>query len=572
MPTIPTYGGPQVREQALGAPMMGTPDVSSGARALGQALGTAADVVDKHIERQAQIDAFDTQAAIAEDFTRWQAEARKVSQGANAKGFTGQVTEWWEKVKQERFSKLTPEAQRVAARALATARLSALASASDYENQQLDIAEKQGLTSATATLSSQAIAAGPDKGAPILAAVVDQIRKFGARKGVDVEAEVIKAQTYVHSNIIGQLARDNPDRAKEYFTGVKGEIDAARHDEIAKTLQTASLSRTAQTFADDVMGKSLSLQDALAAARAKFSGDEETAAIAEIKTRYQEAEVVKDRIRRDTTRQAWSSLMQTGNITRIDPTLMRNLREQAPEEERQMRDWLDAKRRQAKAEAEGNPNPDEFGRFYTYFRMATEAPAKFADLDLTKVQPYVSKQQLGTLVSMQASVNKGEAKAMESQRQIRQTLTMLDSSIRAAGLNPRAKPDSKQAKEYDNFMGAVTQSLAEAQAAQPDKPLTPDQMRQVGMRMLQEGYEQGSGIFGFFQTKKRGYQIATDPELAGKDFVSTPFEKIPPAIRKELERAYDAKNKPSSIYGNAAERAAAIERAYQRGVEEGRFR
>lgn len=574
MPQIPVYNGQQVRTNELRTVNQQAPDVSSGLRAVGQGLGALGEVADKIVQRDVEAEALGAQAGILEKFNAWKAEEQNKARGINAKGHTARVSEWWDKAKAEDFGKLSPLAQRASARALSTARLSALEAANGYESQQLDVAARTALDDSTYMLANQAIAAGPARAAPLIEQATANIRAFGAQRGIDVEKQVLAVQTGVHANIIAQLQKVNPAEAANYFTAHKGQIEASRHDEIQKGLDMAGAQRKAQAFGDEIMAMpGVTLEAALAEARKRFEGDDETNALAEIKTRFQEREAGETLAAKKLAKTGWSSLLSVGSISRMDPKLVSDLRERAPEELRQMQDWLDTKRRQAKAEAEGNSDPNEFGRFYTYFRMAIDAPAKFADLDLTKVQPYVSKQQLAALVSMQSGISKTDAKAMALQNQVKQTLTMVDSTIRAAGLNPRAKPDSPAAKEFDNFMGAVTMALTQAQAERKDgSPLPPEEMRKIGMRLLQEGYEQGSGIFGMFQTTRRGYQVMTDPALADKDFITVPYGKIPQKIRDELTTAARNKIGKGSIYGNAAEVEAAVERAYQRGLDEGRFK
>jgi hypothetical protein len=572
MARVPLYDGPQVRSNALQPVQQQQIDVSSGMRAASAALGGLADMGDKIVQRDAQTEAWNAHAQIAEDYEKWERETRASAQGSNAKGLTAKVDEWWTKTRDERFNSLSPLAQRAAAKSLSDARLAALRSAGAYENQQLEVGERQALSSRIVTGVSAAAAAGAGRADPLIENLVGEIRAFGKQKGLDVEGQVLQTTTGVHANIINGLVRDGRIKeAEAYFTLKKGEIDGTRHDEIAKTLQVGGAARKAQAFGDEVMAQpGVTLESALAEARKRFEGEDETHALQEVKTRFAEQEAVQAKRTRETTKTAWKQLLEKGSISRVDPIVMRDLMQLAPEEKRQMTDWLDAKRRQAKAEAEGTHDPNEFGRFYSYFRMALDNPAGFSDLDLSKVQPYVSKQQLASLVQMQGGISRGDAKAMNQQRQIKTAIDMAKGAILGAGVDLTPKEGTKQATEYANFMGSLSQALTEAQAAQPDKPLTPDQLRDQAMRLVQNYYEQGSGVAGFFETNKRGYQIPRDSD---KSYVTTRFKDIPAAVRADLERTYDAKNpRGAGIYGNSGERAAAIERAYQLGREQGRFK
>ena len=187
-----------------------------------------------------------------------------------------------------------------------------------------------------------------------------------------------------------------------------------------------------------------------------------------------------------------------------------------------------------------------------------------------KYRGSISTTDLKGLMNLQGSIGKADVKALDQQRQIKTTLSMVKTTMLSAGLDLTPKEGSKQAVELDTFMGQLTLALDDAQRRQPDKPLTPEQLRQTGMELLQEAHEQGSGIFGFGVNKKRLYQVRSDPDSAGKTFVQTRYADIPEKIRAELHGAVP-KKKPS-IYGNVANDEALIERMYQLGRDDGRFK
>lgn len=252
MPKVPTYGGPQLLEKAAGPTYSPQIDVSGNARALGAGLNQAADAMSRMAERDAQTEAWNAQGEITESFTKWNAEARKNAQGTNAKGYAAQVDEWWAKAAQDYGAKLNPLARKMANRALQTARLNALGAATDYENNQLEIGERSALNGAVNGLVNQAIAAGPDKAAPVLAQAAEQIRAYGARKGVDVEPEVMKVTTGAHASIINTLLQTDPKKAELYFNTHKKEIDATRWDEIGGRINQVSAVADGESKASEI--------------------------------------------------------------------------------------------------------------------------------------------------------------------------------------------------------------------------------------------------------------------------------------------------------------------------------
>jgi hypothetical protein len=73
-----------------------------------------------------------------------------------------------------------------------------------------------------------------------------------------------------------------------------------------------------------------------------------------------------------------------------------------------------------------------------------------------------------------------------------------------------------------------------------------------------------------FRSARKGYQILSDPSTAGKNFVDTKYSDIPKAIRDQLEA--DMPRKQTSVKGVPVDvDKDKVERAYQRGKEEGRF-
>ena len=408
--------------------------------------------------------------------------------------------------------------------------------------------------------------------ATVKAATVEKFRVLGMQ-GAPTDAALLATMSKLHSDVaFTAIDAGNAAYARGYVANLgDGEVTAQAREKIGKALEVAESKERVQVFADEVMGKNLSRLDAVAEARKKFAGKDEDEAVREVHQRFNEIDVAGAQAVKDLTRGAWSAVMGTG---RLPPTLVAELRSKAPEEERQIREYLDAKMRRAKADAEGKQT-DGFDTYYGLVRMATDEPAKFAELDLRKVAPLLGKSQLNSLVGMQSGINKGEAKAMETGRVVKQTLATIRSEVLAVGIDLSPKEGTPAAKETAKFMGALTMALDDA-TREKGKPLTPDEANRIGMSMVREGVEQGSGVFGFFQNKKLGYQIATDPNIApGSSFVTRAYADIPPTARDALLGELFPKGSPKGMYGAqtvSAEDKRKIERAYQRGVDAGRFR
>lgn len=416
----------------------------------------------------------------------------------------------------------------------------------------------------------------PAKVAGELATSTARIVGYMRGKGLSEEqtqAAIREQSSRTHAAVLDSMIQGEKwDKAGAYLADNRAMIDAGVASKATAAIKTGAVRLQAQTFGDEAVSKGMTLQDALAEARTRFSGKEEDDAIREVKERFTEAEAVRSQQAKKIRDTAWSEVMDRG---RVSPVTLSTLRQVAPEVERDIRNYQDAKARQARADAEGKAAKTDMNVYMglRYMAMDPETQGQFAALDLRKSQPYLSPGDLKHLQEVQASIGKGDVKAMETQRVVKQTLAIVNAEVRAAGIDLTPKEGTKQAKETAAFLGALTQALDSAMV-EKGKPLTPDEAKRIGMSMLREGVEQGSGIFGMFANKKRGYQIATDASIApGSSFVAKRYRDIPQGDRDALIRELYPKGAPRSPYsGEAIVDEAAIERAYQRGLDRGVFR
>jgi hypothetical protein len=77
----------------------------------------------------------------------------------------------------------------------------------------------------------------------------------------------------------------------------------------------------------------------------------------------------------------------------------------------------------------------------------------FAKLDLAKQAPYLSKQHENHLIELQASISKGDLKAMESQRTLKRTTDLLKNEIAAAGIDLTVSDKDKGGKKAKETYG-----------------------------------------------------------------------------------------------------------------------
>lgn len=240
MPQVPTYDGPRLRTESLRPVFGNAPDVSSGLQSLGRAVGQVTDELDRKIQRDAEIEAWQAQAKIADEFDKWDTAERQRAQGANAKDYRAKVDAWWAETQKTYASTLSPLAQRAIGKSLAAVRNSTLKSAGDYETQQLELGARSALDATVNGLVKQAIKAGPDSGAPIVTQAAEQVRSFYNQRGLDGASAALKVTTGAHVTVINQLMQRDPKRAELYFNTHKEQIDPTSWDEIGGRLNQVS--------------------------------------------------------------------------------------------------------------------------------------------------------------------------------------------------------------------------------------------------------------------------------------------------------------------------------------------
>lgn len=447
------------------------------------------------------------------------------------------------------------------------------ADVAQYRNRQhtaYQISTAEG-TIATARDMASLESGNPEAVAQAQGAIKAAVYELGRLHGWSAQetlAKTVEQLSPMHASVATEaIQQGRIDYAKTYLEQVKAELTPQARMQLGAALKIGDTNARAQAFGDEVIGKGLTLSDALGEARKRFEGEAEVAAVREVKDRFGEQEIARALDVKAVGSAAWSAVMATG---RIPPTMLADLRAKAPEEERQIRDWLEAKQRWAKADAEGKQQTD-MDVYYGLRRMAMDDPAAFSALDLRRSQPYLKDGDLKHLIELQGSISKGDAKAMESQRVVKQTLGAIRAEVTAIGIDLSPKEGSPQANETARFLGALTQALDDATRGK-GAPLTPDEAKRIGMGMVREGVEQGSGVFGTFQTKKRGYQIATDPDIPpGASFVSARFSDIPAAARNGLAAELRQKRGIGTRALTSSEEAE-VERAYTRGIQTGRFK
>lgn len=243
MPTVPLSSGPRVDSAPLQGGYLQPVDTGANGRQLAGIANDIADGLHKEQVRDAQDQAWRTQADINTAWVQWNAKESEASRGANAKGYAERVQQWWQDAGQAYGKDLNPVAKRMVSRSLLQAQVSALDGASRHENQELDRSRAEALDGSLQAEVSRGAAGGPTVAAGAVGIIQKNLREFAAATGKPQEwvaANEMKYTTALHANVIAGLIQVDPTKAQEYFTANKGQIDGTRHDEIGKTINQTS--------------------------------------------------------------------------------------------------------------------------------------------------------------------------------------------------------------------------------------------------------------------------------------------------------------------------------------------
>lgn len=477
---------------------------------------------------------------------------------------------------------------------LATARRAQVGEwAGKHATQQRRVFEQAEFESDIASMQDRAVrlAAEPPDGTPEGAAkqaatiraelatgqqrIVGHLKDRGAPEAAISQA-VKEFSSKVHAGVVTSLLTGGDvERAQAYLSANEASMESRDVLKVKGDVREMLVRKRAQDFGDrieaDLEAGKLTMAQALDKAREAFpaGSPERDAAVQQVKVRATEIETAKAQAIKASSDQAWKIITNGGSRRSIPAALWNAL---PGEEQRQINDYVEAKWRRAKNDAEGKKD-DDWGTYMALRDMAIEDPTRFADPQtLLRAEPYLSKSQMTALVNVRDSIARGDLKAMETERTVKRTIALIKSDIQAAGVDLTPKEGTAKAKETAQFFGVLTQAL-DAATAEKGKPLTGDEAARIGRGMLRDVIEQGSGIGGFFQTKKKAFQVEE-----GKTYIVKPFNDIPSESRRVLiETLAKRKNLQRSVYGDrdyqlSADDRAEIERAYTRGVARGDFK
>lgn len=431
MPQVPTYGNPQVREQALQGGFQQNLDVSSSTRALGQGLMQVAEVADRVVMRDAETKANAADNEIAAGWLKWDAENRRKYQGANADQYGAAAEQWWANAAETYGKDFDPLAKSMVGKTLGRRKAASLGQVSQFvETEKEKHADETAAANVNTTIQF-GVTSGDVVGAA--ARVRELAAQVGARKGwttEQVQAEQAKSLSALHLAQITKLAEQDPTKAQAYYDANKAEVGFAQQPRVEEVLRKELDNQFATQFAAQQAGKPLPEQ-IKATAEIKDPARREKALV-EVKNNYAMVEAARREAEQRVSDQAWQLVGQGKKV----PEAM--LAAMDGKERVQLQEHLRLKA--ARAAEAGGPKPvkTDTATHARLIDMMLNDPEAFKTERLAAHAMKLSQTDLEQFAAKQQALrgnNTGKQDSMMTD------VARVDGALTAAGIDAKKNPD-----------------------------------------------------------------------------------------------------------------------------------
>lgn len=465
MPQVPVYGDRQVRTQPLQPVLQNTPDVSSGARALAQGLGVAAEAADRIDLRDSQAKASDVERQITTEWLKWDAspEGRAKYRGENADGYTAAAEAWWQKARETYGQQLNPRAAAIASPGLANKRASAMANVLQFQATEKERHADETYAADVNTTIQFGVTTGNVAGTANL--VREKAAILGARKGwttEQVQAEQLKNLSALHLAQITKLSESNAEEAQKYYDANKGEIDFKVQPRVEQVIKGEADNQFATQFAASMADKPLGEQLAEAAKITDPQRREKT--LTQVRNNYALVKQAEQEREGRFADQAWQLFAQGQKIPEAVLSGMSG---------RERVQLQEAQRTRAERLAAGKPVKTDWA---TYIDVR-EKLARGEKVDLRGYTEKIGPGQLEQLIDIQTSSAKGGVK----QDSMMTDEARINTALIGLGIDKKKDPDTASRLTLE-----IDRQVRLASAAKGGKDLTADEKQAVVDRVVMD--------------------------------------------------------------------------------------
>ncbi|MEQ1771875.1 MAG: hypothetical protein ABL879_18785, partial [Devosia sp.] len=410
---------------------------------------------------------FRASANVRDGYAGFESQAKQ-RLGANAKGLTKDANEWWDAAVAKAGEGLENDAQRRLFEHQATPlRQASIESFSMHEG----VERRKSLTeSATAdTVSAINIAAAnPYNGAMLenSRATIERTVGVAAQlNGWDKgkrDAELSGAVTKMHMGVLGAMVDRDPKSATAYYETHKGEIDGTQHAQIEKTLEIGGIRQRTQNYADEILAKNLSQDESVKLAETSYEGVERDETVRRVNEKFSQQRSAREGAQKDASDTAWKYFDQ-GGINAIPTTILAAM---DPKEKQSMEDYARARQNQNEADI-----VTDYEKYSGLMTMAATSPAEFLKENPNNWRSSMNTQDWNTLRGMYNTVLASKGKPPPN---------LMTANSVADGIVNRMELSGPQNKTNAAYVKVeLLNAMAAAQAAQPDKHLSDEQLTTV---------------------------------------------------------------------------------------------
>lgn len=468
MPQVPVYGDRQVRTEALRPVMQQAPDVSSGARALGQGLMQVADAADRIDLRDAQAKASDAEARITSDWLKWDAENRNKYRGANADGYAPAAEEWWKSAAETAGTQLDPRAKALASRTLVAKQTQALGNVRTFTLAEKERHADETYSADVATTIQFGVTSGDVASTAVQ--IRDKAAVLGARKGwttEQVQAEAGKNLSSMHLAQISKLAENNAEAAQAYYDANKAEVAFQNQARVEQVLKGEMDNQFATQTAAAMANKPLSEQLAEAAKIADPQRREKT--LTQVRNNYALVKQAEQEQEAQFSDQAWQLFAKGQKIPEAILAGM-NGRERVQLQESQR-----ARAERAAAGTSVKTNPAALAQVYDMMR---DDPSAFKTLRMAALTESFTASDIEQIARIQRDMNKPD-----KEKDVATTTQVI--GLYTGGYQPE-----KKAAFSSSFFDEINRFEKEK-----GRPASYDEKRKIGDRLVMDGEILSGSIF-----------------------------------------------------------------------------
>ncbi|MCL4182449.1 MAG: hypothetical protein KJ011_03280 [Burkholderiaceae bacterium] len=336
--------------------------------------------------------------------------------GVNANGVTEEVAGWYRDEAVKAGEGLNDRQRRIFDQTTAKLRESSLNSVSVHEQRERESATVDAAQASIVGSVNFAVENANDPGASTIAQndIIARVNAVGLTLGWSPERADYERRKHVsqlHAQVIGRIAVDSPERAEEYLAKHEQMMDPVAVTKLREGLKHTTATRRAQSFADDVVASGLSESEALARAREQFHGENEKAAVAEVKMRYQERRAATEQVQREARDTAWDAYAHGNSLGSVPTAVWEqmdgkdvvSLREYAAARAERI-----AKRNSRDPAVRAEVEEQERIGFERLRTMAEETPEEFAKVDLVAEGKHLSDADFRKLREVQQAIRGGK--------------------------------------------------------------------------------------------------------------------------------------------------------------------